>query len=417
MVCDMTFIHERPQALSAYWSLGGAAVLVALTIVTQLTSRVFHDNWRTVYWVWTVLCVLCFIAAFFLLPESYFVRPAVAYNGKILIQSGGEKVHIYEDWQVQRPQDSNASSTRQRTWGILGSWKDAGACYPQILLCLANPLVFWVLLLNTLNFAGLISIAGTYPSLLSAAPYDLRPEALGLVSLASAVGALLAYPACGLLISECIHGLARRNKGIRHAEYYLPAFIMPVLAGVTGLIIYGIGAERKLDSAFVYVSYALYIFNFEGSSVASTLWVTEAFPQWATAALIVVGGMSYVLSFGLSFALPHILELHGYAAANIGFAAGLLILGVVAVPTAFWGKGVRQYRASPSSSTCLWWTYCESRSVQCAVSRYLFPSFPSSFLPSVVWQAVDLLIYNSAQSMGRVRGWCFATSAVRGLGT
>lgn len=371
MVCDMTFIHERPQTLSVYWSLGGAAILVALTIVTQLTFRVFHDNWRTVYWVWTVLCVLCFVASFFLLPESYFVRPAVAYNGKVLIKSGGEKVHIYEDWQGHRRPESKASSGHQKTWGNLSSWKDAGACFPQILLCLANPLVIWVLLLDTLNFAGLLAIAGTYPSLLSAAPYNLQPEALGMVTLAAAGGAVLAWPACGLLISECIHGMACRNKGIRHAEYYLPAFILPVLAGVMGLVLYGVGAQKKLDRAFVYVAYALYLFNFEGSSVASTLWVTEAFPQWATAALIVVGGMSYMLSFGISFALPHILELHGYAAANIEFAAGILVLGVMAVPIAFWGKGVRQYGTSPWWSRSPFWTYCESRSEQFAFCSLL----------------------------------------------
>lgn len=387
MICDMTFIHERPQALSAYWSLGGAAILIALTIVTQLTSRVFHNNWRTVYWLWTVMCVLCFIASYFLLPESYFVRPAVAYNGKVLIQSGGEKVHIYEDWQVHRRPETKASSAHRKTWGNLSSWKDARACFPQMLLCLANPLVFWVLLLNTLNFAGLIAIAGTYPSLLSADPYDLQPEALGMVSLAATAGAFLSWPACGLLISECIHGLTRRNKGVRHAEYYLPAFIMPVLAGVTGLILYGVGAEKKLDRAFVYVAYALYMFNFEGSSVAITLWVTEAFPQWATAALVVVGGLSYVLSFGVSFALPHILELHGYAAATIGLASGILVLGVVAVPIAFWGKAVRQSTTSPLSSRCRLWTYCES--------------FPLALL---IWIVADpwTIMIPSAWSMGCV---------------
>lgn len=345
MVTDMTFIHERPQALSAYWCLSGAAVLVSLAIVPRVTQEYFESSWRGVEWVWAVLCVLCFIMSYYLLPETYFVRPAVAYDGKILIQSAGEKVHIYEDGQVHQPDpaDSRQKKKKKSPWGARGSWADAGACYPQILLCLANPLVFWVTLLNTLNFAAVIAIADTYPGLLTSPPYNLPASALGFVPLAGAAGSFLAWPASGLLISRCLRGLTRHNGGLRHAEYYLPAFILPLLAGATGLILFGIGAERKLNSMFVYVSYLLLLFNFEGSSVASTLWVTEAFPQWAAAALCVTGGLGYVLSFGLSFALPRMLALHGYEAASLGLASGTMVLGIVAVPIAFWGKEVRQY--------------------------------------------------------------------------
>ncbi|KAJ4408192.1 hypothetical protein N0V82_009766 [Gnomoniopsis sp. IMI 355080] len=346
IIIDLTFIHERPQVLATYWCLGGIFNLVALTIAPRVTETVLGNNWHSIEWIWVVLSVLSLVASLLFLPETYFVRPAVAYDGKILIQSAGEKVHIYEDGQVRRPDEYKPTTkgSNANRWGARVSWADAGACYPQILLHLLNPLVFWLTLLNTLSFVATIVLASQYPALLTSPPYSQPPSIVGLVNLAGAGGVLLAWPSCGLLISKCIQRSSRRNDGLRHAEHYLPAFILPIIAGVSGLLIFGIGFEHRPSSPFfVYVAYAFTTFSFGGLSVASTLWVTEAFPQWATSALVVVGGSSYLLSFGVTLSLPQLIALHGFEALSIALAVSIMVLGVVAVPIAFWGKEVRQY--------------------------------------------------------------------------
>lgn len=348
VIIDLTFIHERPLVLGVYWSLGGFLTLVALTIAPHVTITHLASNWRATEWIWVVLSALNLLASLLFLPETYFVRPAVAYDGKILIQSAGERVHIYDDGQVRNP-DSYNTRTRKRSntrWGARVSWTDAGACYPQVLLCLANPLVFWLTLLNTLIFVTTVSLGSQYPGLLTSPPYNQSPSTVGLVNLAGAGGTLLAWPTCGLLIAKCVQRSSRRSDGVRHAEYYLPAFILPIIACVSGLLIFGIGSERKPSSpSFVYVSYALVIYSFGGLSIASTLWLTEAFPQWATSALVVIGGSSYLVSFGITLALPKLILLHGFTRVSIALAVGIVVLGVVAVPIAFWGKEVRQYGA------------------------------------------------------------------------
>lgn len=276
IIIDLTFIHERPRVLATYWCIGGTFVMAAVAVVPTVTQHYLENNWRGAEWVWLAMAGLSLVASLFFLPETYFVRPAVAYDGKVLIQSAGERVHIYDEGQVNCGRPMN---NRPR-WGARVSWDDAWACYPQILLCMINPLHFWMTLLNSLNLTTTTAIVSTFPGLLAAPPYSQTPFAISMVGLAGAGGALFAWPTCGLLISTCIHGFSRRNRGVRHAEYYLPAFILPIIAGSVGLLLYGIGYERKLaSSAFVYVSYALSVFSFMGSSVASTLWVTEAFPQ------------------------------------------------------------------------------------------------------------------------------------------
>lgn len=38
------------------------------------------------------------LSAFFLCPETYYVRPPIAFDGHVLVQSSEEKLHIYEGW-------------------------------------------------------------------------------------------------------------------------------------------------------------------------------------------------------------------------------------------------------------------------------------------------------------------------------
>lgn len=217
------------------------------------------------------------------------------------------------------------------------------SCYPQIILCLFNPLVFWVGLLEAIVFGGMISIGETCAFVLDAPPYSIPLNKVALVNVAGAIGSLLAWPASGMLIAWVSRRLAKRNEGVREAEHYLPAFILPVLASVMSLVLYGLTIDRRWPAIWIYVAYGLNSFSFASLATAITLWVTEAFPRWAAPALVVVMGLSYIASFGLSFAVMPWINSQGYGRANIQLALMLLIVGCIGVPVSFWGKKLRQY--------------------------------------------------------------------------
>ena len=288
------------------------------------------------------------------LPETFFHRPPVAYDGRILVQTGAEKVHIYEDWDEvpggkvtpNAPLKSRMQRflDRLRFWGRQpGEWKSTGACYPQIVLCLCNPLVFWITLLNAANFGGMMSIGGSFSFVLQSKPYNFPSHTIALVNLASAIGSFLTWPH-SIIIARITRRLTMRNAGLRHAEYYLPTYILPILTGAASCALFGLAAEYKWDWIWIYVAYGLNGFSYSASGAANTVWVTEAFPQWAAPALIVVGGFSYVVSFAMiSFVLPRWLAAQGYAKTNLEIAGLILVTGGIGLPVAFWGKKVRQY--------------------------------------------------------------------------
>ncbi|KAF2189375.1 hypothetical protein K469DRAFT_748034 [Zopfia rhizophila CBS 207.26] len=223
-----------------------------------------------------------------------------------------------------------------------GGWKAMGRCYPQVLICFLNPLIFWVALLEAAIFGGLRSLGSTYASVLSASPYFLPQHVVALINLTAAVGALLAWPASGLMIARLTRCFARRNSGVRDAEHYLAAFVLPVVASALSVIIYGYAVERKWHWIWIYVCFGLNTFGFAGLATANTLWATAAFPRWASAAMVVLVGGGYSASFGLSFAITPWIKSQGFGGANLGIGILILALGIVLVPMAYWGKDIRR---------------------------------------------------------------------------
>ncbi|KAL2873374.1 hypothetical protein SGCOL_011455 [Colletotrichum sp. CLE4] len=353
IVIDLTFIDERPNALGMFWSVGCGAGLVSLRIVPALAA----PGWRSFYTAWLVPCLAVFVCAFFFLPETYFVRPAVAFDGHILVQGGSEKVKMYDDWEELPGGKASAAIQAEavpetvwqgmvRRWGVRKSgagFREMWTCYVQTMLCACNPLVFWVAILNALNFGAMIFIGETYAVVMSQPPYNLPERVISMVNPVSAIGSLLAWPVSTILTSRVARRLTLRNSGIRDAEHYLIAFLPAVLAGAGSVFLYGFTVHYKWSFIWIFVSYLINAFSAAAYGIASTLWVTEAFPRWAAPAMVIVGGAGYMLSFATSYAVTPWLRSQGYLGANFELGAILLVVGGVAVPLAFWGKSLRQY--------------------------------------------------------------------------
>ncbi|RYP04532.1 hypothetical protein DL764_004394 [Monosporascus ibericus] len=323
-------------------------------------------NWSGKRRAAAVACLMAFSAvsiasiatlSLFFLPESFFVRPAIAYDGRVLVQSSTEKVKLYEPWQYGEVEEDDLEQARLElrreqippcmSWMRMprplgASWKSMLACYPQVLLCICNPLIFWVAVMNAINFGGMLFVGTTVSSVLSRPPYSLSDQLVGLVNGSAAVGALIAWPLTINLGSPIVKKLTLRAGGVRHAENYLIFYLLPILTGIASVVLYGLTVEYEWHFSVACLAYGLNSFSNIGMGLANTLWVTEAFPRWAAAALVAVGGVSYIASFAISFAVPSWVEKEGFAKTSIEIGVLLLVAGLVAVPVTLWGKSLRQ---------------------------------------------------------------------------
>jgi len=352
MIIDLTFTHQRPQAIASFWSICAALSNAILSIVPEIVTAL--GGWHAFYWVFVPFTMVAMLLGFVFCPETYFHRPAIAFDGHVLAQSGTEVVKVYEGWNEvpggeptpERPETPLEAVMKVfRVWGTgrKGGWAAMRACYPNILLCALNPMIFWVLLLNSLVLGGLISISTTYVDLLRSEPYYFPIRRIALIRISATAGALLAWPASGVITARIALRLTARNRGVRDVEHYLPSFILPILAGSASLVLYGLAGQHHWHWAWIFIAFGLNYFSFIALFTSNTLWAIEAFPRWAAAALTVVIGASNIASFGLSFGITPWIQAQGFAAPHCEIGALLFAVGCVAVPVAFWGKRWREY--------------------------------------------------------------------------
>jgi len=355
IVIDLTFINQRPKAIGLVWSVAGFLGTGGLSVVPYLSDH--GRQWYLFYQRWSILAGLAFLAVFFFLPETYFKRPTVAFDGLILLQSATEKLTVYEDVEAnldiyrdlpEPPNEIRNSTFLKRllqqlalTRSPFSSWSAMARCYSQIIFCAVNPLLFWVLITSSFNFAGMMYIGSTYGRILAEPPYSLPSSLIIIVNNCSGTGGLIAFAAT-CLISRYLTRLSKQNGGVREAEHYLIGYILPVISGGLSTLIYGLAVHYRWHFATFYLAYGLNGLSWVSLSIANTLWVTEAFPRWAAPALVVVGGGCYLVSFSMSFALVRWIETQGILIVGVELTVLQLVSGLIILPIAFWGKSARQ---------------------------------------------------------------------------
>lgn len=366
IIIDATFIHERPNALSLFWCSGSALIKLSVLVLPYTTD--LTSTWRCVYQVWLAPCVVALLMVLIFVPETYFLRPPVALDGRVLVQSSSEKVQIYGGWDEvealrnERPLPDIPSSTSfwshfkvSRAPGT--NWESMVATYAQMLWCILNPLTFWVSLLAGVLLSGVIFLNLTqFTALITEGGIREEKAINALLSVSGFIGSLLAFPATGPLASWFTRFHTFRKGGIRHAEVYLALFAIPVLSGLSSVLINGLTVIQGWSASWIYITSALSMISYLTGNVAFTLWITEAFPKWAAAAQAVQLFVGNMVGFGIGTAIAPWVQGNHILEPTVLISILILAMGMLAVPVAFWGKTVRQYiqgRWSDSERTAL----------------------------------------------------------------
>jgi hypothetical protein len=354
MVIDLTFIHQRPQWIGLFWCMTTVCSDLGLALTPSILSA--GGSWRAFYWIWLAPCVLLIPLALFWAPETSFERPPMAFDGHIISQTDTGKITIYPTWEEvpggkpmpDEPAPTWKTSTflKNITFGTqseTGGWLAMKAFPKQLMFCAFNPLVLWVMLLNTFVFGGMVITCQTYVLVLTSPPYNFTFNQIGLAKLSTGIGALIAYPASGILTTYLIHVLASRNRGVREPEHYLPSFFLPIILSSVSLALFGIATERRWDWRWILLFVGLDYLSAIAAFPTNVVWVTESFPNFTGAAIVVVGAGSYGTSFVLSSVIGPWIQDQGLATTYIELGVVTLVLGFFVFPINFWGKRYREY--------------------------------------------------------------------------
>ncbi|RGP74468.1 mfs general substrate transporter [Fusarium longipes] len=366
VLIDATFIHERPNALSLFWCIGSVFIKLS-TLVLPYTADL-NSTWRGVYQVWFAPCVVALLLVLIFVPETFFLRPPVALDGRVLVQTGSEKVQVYGGWDEiealrnEKPlPDIPSSSSFWSHFKVARApgtkWESMIATYGQMFLCILNPLTFWVSLLAGVILSGVIFLNLTqFSAIMAEGSVNDGRTVNALLSVSGLLGSIIAFPAMGPFASWFTRYHSFRKGGVRHAEVYLVLFAVPVFTGFASVLINGLTIIRGWPVSWVYVASSLSIISYLTGNVAFTLWITEALPKWAAAALAVQLFTSNMVGFGIGTGINPWVQGNHIEEPTLLISTLILMLGTLAVPVAFWGKTVRQYiqgRWSDSERTAL----------------------------------------------------------------
>lgn len=106
------------------------------------------------------------------------------------------------------------------------------------------PVVMYTALQYSFGLAWISVIGSTIAIIFPYAPYNMSPSGIGLMSLGSFVGCVIASVYGGLLSDWSIGFFARRNHGFYEPEMRLHILHLPVLAQAAGIIMFGITTAK-----------------------------------------------------------------------------------------------------------------------------------------------------------------------------
>jgi hypothetical protein len=309
--------------MSFYWAstaAGSTALLVAVPFVVQGTTA----NWRTNYWFWSSFSALSLVLGLFLLPETLFTRAPALIDGQLVLtdhfgnvtvlnaeEAAGINISTYNQEREVTIQPSRSKALIKSLSPIhvqKHGFKRFLTTYAEMILSLLNPSIFYVLILNSLLFAGLVVQSLTYAQVLQSQPWLFSAAKVGTAQAGSFIGALLALLLSGSTVDSLSGLLTRRNGGVREPEHILPNLLPPALLAFAGMVVYGCVAgtpeSHKGDGWIgIHISFGLYYCGFVAISAITGMWIGEVTPHWSGAALVLVCGGRNALSFAIRYIL------------------------------------------------------------------------------------------------------------------
>lgn len=156
-----------------------------------------------------------------------------------------------------------------------------------------------ILLINLTTYR-IVAISTLAPTIFGVPPYSFSSGSLGLFTLSSFVGILIAWPIAGPLTDIFSRWMRRRNNNVHKPEHRLPALIIPFLISPVGLVVFGYTVARSANYVQPAVGAAI---NAAGLTLVPSVmlsYVVDSYPHASGEALVLVNASKNIVAFGIS---------------------------------------------------------------------------------------------------------------------
>jgi MFS family permease len=259
VVSDVFFLHERGFYMGIYFFALFNSMFLGPLIAGACAQH--FSTWRTFYWIITAFAAASFLSVIFLHPETKYIRHLPDVAPAASPRPSGEKNQIGQ-LEVPANTDSETSQTidtdqylgrgrptKQQFRLIQAGDRDAMSKVSRHIITpfslLQFPIVIFGAWMLAFSASGLLTLNYIQSGALTAPPYNFDDGQVGLSNLALVCGGTLGMFTAGPLSDWVANYQTKRNRGVREPEMRLVSMIPFVILSAIGMVVVGVGFDRK----------------------------------------------------------------------------------------------------------------------------------------------------------------------------
>ncbi|TKY87857.1 hypothetical protein EX895_003438 [Sporisorium graminicola] len=340
---EIVFLHERARFLMIQQTIQVIACAIFILFASPIAGAIGAQWW---YGIGCIMSGVCFLAAFFLLPETKYYRPQADFQ-----ESADGKTDETFRIHTERPAldydtyEARTFRSDMRLWVGKPEWGKAWTVFKDAWTMILFPNVFWALLINGVTLGCNIAISMTYGKIVQGAPYNWSDDSVSYCNTGQIVTSIVALPVFGYGSDWIIKKFANRRGGIHEPETRLIPLVLPMIIGIITVILYGQGATHPEQYHwFLYVwVIAAYYFCFVGANIVTITYLLDSYPQRASSLLVIICAHRGIMSFGVSYRVWDMIDAMGYDGAFNMFGGLTALVGVMAIGVYIFGKRIRTF--------------------------------------------------------------------------
>ena len=343
LVNDIFFLHERGSRLGFY------TVALCIGATGPLYAGYMLNaglGYKLFFYVCTAFAGALLIVSFFVVEESTYHRvlPAIIEESDLDHRATAtdldKQLTTHTSELAPRKSFTQQLKLFQKVDHSVDYWKTTFRPFTYLLV----PAVLWVILVYGLLIGlGAFGLNFAFPLLIVAPPYNWSQINSGLLSIATIVGYVLAFPLTPLSDRLCAWS-TRRNHMIREAEMRLPILFIPTILAPVSMIVFGLTGQYQLHWMGYMVGAALLAFVSYFFFTNVLAYAMDSYNANVAEMLVIMNIGKQSISFGLGFGVLNWILQDGYAIViAAAFGTTLFIICALCFLFYFWGKPLRRF--------------------------------------------------------------------------
>ncbi|OTB09866.1 hypothetical protein K445DRAFT_71470 [Daldinia sp. EC12] len=366
-IADIYFVHQRGVRLAAW----GLCLSIGVGGGTIISGYIIEDlGWNWTYGICAIIFGVWIVVLFLFCPETAYKRDETL-NTDLGIGPGSEQEEIEHSAQNESSKTKAGSRSsgaenieveiiERATTGTSWSekkhsyWHDLKIFHGRVsddpfwkvltrpLLMLIFPQVLFSFFAYGLTTSWLVVVGSVLAQIFTAPPYNFSVSGVGLVSIASLIGAIVGAFISGPIADWIIKIMSRRNGGIYEPEFRLVLIVITFVLG--GMSFFGFGWSLQEEDPWIapVIFYGLQYFSVGFMTIAVYGYLTDCHRDKAPEAFAAIN-LRNIYSFGMNYFISDWISNQGPKQVFCIIGGIHIFICLCAIPMYIFGKRCRSW--------------------------------------------------------------------------